>query len=195
VRAATTAAAAATTAAATTAAAIAAATTTAAAATAAGTAAAATAAAPLAAAFARVADHDGYTPLHAAVIGRAPECAALLVEHGFDCNATNRYLQTPLHLAARLGAYDSAQLLLGYGADPLRRDERSQQACLTLTLTLTPTLALTQTSRHAMRCDAMRCVAVVWCSMQCTVYFPRTVHDVMHRCGALLVGSIAHTVH
>ena len=37
-------------------------------------------------------------------------------------------LQTPLHLAARLGSYEAVQLLLGYGADPLRRDERNQQA-------------------------------------------------------------------
>ena len=83
--------------------------------------------------------HDGYTPLHAAVIVRAPECCRLLLRYGFEVDATNRFLQTPLHLAACLGSHEAAQLLLEHGADALRRDERGK---LPWQVARTPALAI-----------------------------------------------------
>ena len=83
--------------------------------------------------------HDGYTPLHAAVIVRAPECCKLLLRYGFAVDATNRFLQTPLHLAACLGSHEAARLLLEHGADALRRDERGK---LPWQVARTPALAI-----------------------------------------------------
>ncbi|KAL1498660.1 hypothetical protein AB1Y20_013973 [Prymnesium parvum] len=68
--------------------------------------------------------HDGYTPLHAAVIGKAVPCLRLLLQHGFDVDARNRFGQTALHLAARLGSEQSARSLLAARASGGLLDER-----------------------------------------------------------------------
>ena len=53
--------------------------------------------------------HDGYTPVHAAVIGRSLPCLKMLLDARFDPDTPNRFMQTPLHLAARLGTEDMLQ--------------------------------------------------------------------------------------
>ncbi len=71
--------------------------------------------------------HDGYTPLHAAVIGRGGMCGEplscihLLLAAGFAPDDANKYAQTPLHLAARLGVTDAVGPLLAAAALPKRR--------------------------------------------------------------------------
>ena len=73
--------------------------------------------------------HDGYTPLHAAVISRSLECVRLLLAMGFDPSAQNKYQQSALHIAARLGApAEIVELLLAHGCDVGLRDERGQTA-------------------------------------------------------------------
>ena len=68
--------------------------------------------------------HDGYTPVHAAVISHSAQCVTLLVDAGFPPDARNRFLQTPLHLAARLGDASATALLIGARADVTKQDER-----------------------------------------------------------------------
>jgi len=71
-----------------------------------------------------VCDGEGFTPLHAAVIARSlPTLEVLLATPIFSVNQTNRYQQTPLHLAARNGGIAMAELLLQHGADRWARDE------------------------------------------------------------------------
>ena len=79
--------------------------------------------------------HDGYTPLHAAVIARSLRCVELLLACGFDPSAQNKYDQTALHIAASLEARPgcaaplrSAELLLTAGCDVTLKDERGDTA-------------------------------------------------------------------
>jgi ankyrin repeat protein len=46
-------------------------------------------------------DIEGWTPLHWAVLGHHKDMVELLLAHGADVNAKNRYGQTPLHFLAR----------------------------------------------------------------------------------------------
>ncbi len=63
---------------------------------------------------------DGFTALHLACFFGHEEAAALLLEHGADCNAlaTNGSLLRPLHSAATQGSVAICRLLLDAGADP-----------------------------------------------------------------------------
>ena len=74
--------------------------------------------------------HDGYTPLHAAVISRSVACMRVLLRAGFNACAQNKYGQSPLHIAASLGGMpdEGLELLLAGGCDPSLRDERKQTA-------------------------------------------------------------------
>ena len=74
--------------------------------------------------------HDGYTPLHAAVISRSVKCLRMLLDAGFDPSAQNKYGQTVLHIAASLGglSLEGVELLLAGGADATLKDERGQTA-------------------------------------------------------------------
>ena len=73
--------------------------------------------------------HDGYTPLHAAVISRSLPCTQLLLDYGFAPSAQNRYQQTALHIAASLGAQtDMIELLLTAGCCTSLKDERGHTA-------------------------------------------------------------------
>lgn len=56
------------------------------------------------------------TALHAAIAGRCPEAAAILMAAGADVNARDASSWTPLHLAAANGMLDTATLLLQNGA-------------------------------------------------------------------------------
>ncbi|MCC6003801.1 MAG: ankyrin repeat domain-containing protein [Thermofilum sp.] len=63
------------------------------------------------------------TPLHwAAFLGHV-DVVRLLLEHGAEVNARNKYGETPLHRAAAYGRADAARLLLEHGADVNARDE------------------------------------------------------------------------
>lgn len=79
--------------------------------------------------------HDGYTPLHAAVIARSIECVRLLLGHGFNPSAQNKFLQTALHIAASLevragctAPVKAAEMLLAAGCDASLKDERGHDA-------------------------------------------------------------------
>ena len=71
---------------------------------------------------------SGYTPLHAAVIGRSAQCLELLLNHKNttlrDINSRNKFMQTPLHIAARVGSKNAVAALLARGANPKALDER-----------------------------------------------------------------------
>ena len=74
--------------------------------------------------------HDGYTPLHAAVISRSVPCMHLLIRAGFNASAQNKYGQSPLHIAASLGGMpvEGIELLVNAGCSLNLRDERGQTA-------------------------------------------------------------------
>ena len=74
--------------------------------------------------------HDGYTPVHAAVISRSVACVKLLLAAGFAPGTQNKYGQSPLHIAASLGGLPSEgiEILLAAGCDVSLRDERNQTA-------------------------------------------------------------------
>lgn len=71
-------------------------------------------------------NREGHIPLHAAAAADADRArllaiARLLLDHGADPNATNRFLETPLHIAAIKGRVPLVELLLSRGADPQRQ--------------------------------------------------------------------------
>ncbi|CAG0908476.1 unnamed protein product [Cyprideis torosa] len=63
------------------------------------------------------------TPLH---LAGTPETATLLIDNGAEVNARDRWGQTPLHLASRLGHHSIVDLLLAHGADVLATDDESR---------------------------------------------------------------------
>mmetsp|Transcript_19168 Transcript_19168/g.62628 ORF Transcript_19168/g.62628 Transcript_19168/m.62628 type:complete len:212 (-) Transcript_19168:436-1071(-) len=80
--------------------------------------------------FLRAEYHDSWTPLHAAVISRKDEMLSVLLAHGFSSliDAPNKFGQTPLHIAARLGSAAAAAQLLAAGASIAPRDEHGRTA-------------------------------------------------------------------
>ena len=124
---------------------------------------------PSACAASRRVYHDGYTPLHAAVISRSLECVRLLLAMGFDPSAQNKYQQSALHIAARLGApAELVKVLLAHGCDVGLRDERGQTAhavakakgfehlLVLLHLATAPTTAPTTAPAKAPACSVVR---------------------------------------
>ena len=70
----------------------------------------------------------GWTPLHYAASGPAPELVALLLDRGAEVDAASPNASTPLMLAARYGSEASVGLLLARGADAGRRNQRDMNA-------------------------------------------------------------------
>jgi ankyrin repeat protein len=70
----------------------------------------------------------GWSPLHYAATGPAPQIVALLLDRGADINAGSPNGTTPLMMAAQYGSEDSVDLLLARGADPKRRNDKGLQA-------------------------------------------------------------------
>jgi ankyrin repeat protein len=66
---------------------------------------------------ARSRNSNGNTPLHAALAGRHPLVAAILIGAGADVNATDALGWRPLHIAAANNDLDSMQVLISQGAD------------------------------------------------------------------------------
>jgi len=61
--------------------------------------------------------HDGYTPLHVAIRQESAEIAELLLAHGADVNAKDKYGDTPLHTACHGRPIELVRILLKHGAD------------------------------------------------------------------------------
>lgn len=59
----------------------------------------------------------GRSPLHYAVLSNITECVEILLKAGACPNNPQVYTETPLHVAAGLGAVNSVTLLLSHGAD------------------------------------------------------------------------------
>jgi ankyrin repeat protein len=70
-----------------------------------------------------VADEDGRTPLHQAVLGNSIGLVGLLIESGATVDAKDHHGYTPLHFAAQEYAPMIARILVAKGADPNARDE------------------------------------------------------------------------
>jgi ankyrin repeat protein len=66
------------------------------------------------------ADKDGFSPLSVAA---SAQIATMLIEHGADLNAANRFGATALLYAARQGCADVVEVLLQAGADVNKADE------------------------------------------------------------------------
>lgn len=69
-------------------------------------------------------NRPGWTPLHYAASGPDPKAVALLLDRGADIEALSPNRTTPLMMAARYGALDSADLLLGRGASVKPRNDQ-----------------------------------------------------------------------
>jgi ankyrin repeat protein len=62
---------------------------------------------------------DLYTPLHTACSSISnPQVLELLLEQGANCNACNKWQETPLLIAANNGHVLAVEALLKHGADP-----------------------------------------------------------------------------
>ncbi len=73
-------------------------------------------------------NRPGWTPLHYAASGPEPKVVALLLDRGARIEAHSPNRTTPLMMAARYGAHDSALLLLSRGADPRARNDAGLNA-------------------------------------------------------------------
>ena len=73
-------------------------------------------------------NREGWTPLHYAASGPEPQLVRLLLDRGAQIDAPSPNGTTPLMMAARYGAIDSADLLRQRGADPSRRNQRGLSA-------------------------------------------------------------------
>ncbi|MDO9091542.1 MAG: ankyrin repeat domain-containing protein [Rubrivivax sp.] len=70
----------------------------------------------------------GWTPLHYAASGSQTALVNLLLDRGAAIDASSPNRSTPLMMAARYGASESAELLLARGADTKARNERDLTA-------------------------------------------------------------------
>jgi uncharacterized protein len=70
----------------------------------------------------------GWSPLHYAASGGAPDAVKLLLDRGAAINARSPNGTTPLMMAARYGAIDSADLLRERGADLALRNDLGMRA-------------------------------------------------------------------
>lgn len=68
-------------------------------------------------------DRPGWTPLHYAASGPDPKAVSLLLDKGAAIEALSPNKTTPLMMAARYGAIDSADLLLARGASSTARND------------------------------------------------------------------------
>lgn len=73
-------------------------------------------------------NRSGWTPLHYAASGPEPRLVAWLLDRGAAIDAPSPNRSTPLMMAARYGASDSADLLLGRGANARLRNDRELSA-------------------------------------------------------------------
>lgn len=73
-------------------------------------------------------NREGWSPLHYAASGSSTELVALLLKEGALIDARSPNGTTPLMMAARYGAIDSADLLLKGGADAALVNERGMTA-------------------------------------------------------------------
>jgi ankyrin repeat protein len=73
-------------------------------------------------------NRDGWTPLHYAASGPQPGVVSLLLDRGALVDALSPNGTTPLMMAARYGAIDSADLLLRRGADRTLKNQRGMNA-------------------------------------------------------------------
>jgi ankyrin repeat protein len=73
-------------------------------------------------------NRDGWSPLHYAASGPQPKVVSLLLERGAQINALSPNGSTPLMMAARYGAQDSAELLVAHGADARLRNAKGLNA-------------------------------------------------------------------
>ena len=64
-------------------------------------------------------------PLHHAARKNRLEVAQVLLAHGADVNARNKFERAPLHEAAYNNSLEVAQVLLAHGADVNARDKVS----------------------------------------------------------------------
>ena len=64
-----------------------------------------------------LAEEEKKYPLHNAAKNNAQETVNILLNHGVDVNAKNKYDATPLHYAARENAHETVEALLNKGAD------------------------------------------------------------------------------
>ena len=94
--------------------------------------------------------HNGYTPLHCAVLSQNVEMLPLLMRGGADPNASDKKGRTPAHLAAQKGYTNVLHYLLHHGANPDAADEEGQ----------TPLHIAAQNAQKE-KTDTLRCL--VWC--------------------------------
>lgn len=73
-------------------------------------------------------NREGWTPLHYAASGPSAAVVQLLLDRGAAIDARSPNGSTPLMMAARYGAIDSADLLLARGADTTLRNQRELTA-------------------------------------------------------------------